>query len=134
MRGDLLFFDGFLLFSGIRIAKFHHFQESVELLIMAFPVLAVFFKPLRGIGERAGFEAARAALSVATARDESSMLENFEVFGDGGLGHFERFGKFHDGSFARREASEDGAASRVSQSGERGVELGGRHLYNRQVV
>ena len=104
------------------------------MLIVAFPVLAIFFKPLRGIGERPGFEAARAALSVATARDESSMLENFEVFGDGGLRHFERFGKFCDGSFAGGEAREDGAASRVSQSGERAVELGCEHLYNRQVV
>jgi hypothetical protein len=124
IRGELLFFDGLFLFSGIRIAKFQHFQESVELLIVAFPVLAIFFKPFCGIGERPGFEAARAALRVATARDESSMLENFEVFGDGGLRHFERFGKFHDGSLARGEASEDGAASRVCQSGERGVELG----------
>ena len=81
------FFSGglFLPLSGIRIAEFHYFQQGVELLVVAFPVLAIFFKPLRGVGERLGFEAARAALGVAAARDESGMLENFEVLRNGGL-------------------------------------------------
>ena len=79
-------------------------------------------EPFCGFGEGLGFEAARAALGVPATGDEARALEDFEVLGDGGLGHGEGLGEFVNGGFAGGEAGVVGAAGRVGEGGEGGVE------------
>jgi hypothetical protein len=122
------------------LIELHLFEKGVQALEVGGPEAAVFFEPLGGFGERFRFEAAGAALRVLTAGDETGTFEDFEVFGDGGLGHGEGLCEFVDRGFARGEAGEDGATSGVGESGESGVEaVGGGHcitreLYNHLVI
>jgi hypothetical protein len=115
-------------------------ENGVEALEVGGPDAAVFFEPFGSFDERLGFEAAGAALGVLAAGDEAGAFEDFEVLGDGGLGHGEGLGEFVDGSLAGGEAGEDGAASGVGEGGESGVEaVGGGHcitlkLYNHLVI
>jgi hypothetical protein len=115
-------------------------EKGVEALEVGGPDAAVFFEPVGGFDERLGLEAAGAALGVLAAGDEAGAFEDFEVLGDGRLGHGERLGEFVDGGLAGGEAGEDGAASGVGEGGEGGVEALGRghcitlRFYNHMVI
>jgi hypothetical protein len=125
---------------GLQLIGFHLVEKGVEALEVACPDFAVFFEPFGGLDKRLGFEAAGAALSVLAPGDEAGAFKNFEVFGDGGLSHLEGLGEFQDGGLAGGEASEDGAASGIGESGEGGIESIGRGhcithgLYNYMVI
>jgi len=105
-----------------RRGGFEFLQKAVEPIEGGLPEFAVLFEPLTGFGEWGGGEAAGAALGVAVAGDEAGALEDFEVLGDGGLGHGEWLGQLVHRGFSQGEAGEDGAASGVGEGGERGVE------------
>jgi hypothetical protein len=129
-----------ILYLGLWLTELELLEQGVEALVVGFPDAAVLFEPLRSICEGLSFEAARAALGVAAARDEAGALEDFEVLGDGGLGHLERLDQLVDGGIAGGEACEDGAASGIGEGGESGVESIGRGhcitfgLYNHLVI
>jgi len=97
-------------------------EQGIEILEAALPELAIVREPSSGFGEGPGFETGGAALGVATARNQAGALEDFEVFGDSGLAHGEGSGQLEDGGFSPSEAGEDGAARRVSEGREGGVE------------
>lgn len=102
---------------------FQFIEHGVEALKVCFPNLAVTCDPFGGFSEWLGFEAAWAALRVAAARDHAGAFEDFEMFGNGGLRHSERLGEIVDGGFTGSEAGEDGAARRIGESSESGIEV-----------
>jgi ABC-type oligopeptide transport system ATPase subunit len=99
--------------------------KVVELAEARLPVAPVILEPRVGLGERLGFELARPALRVAAARDQARALEHLEVLGDRGLAHRKRLGELVHARFTGREPREDGAARRISERGEGGVQAGG---------
>ena len=97
-------------------------EEIVEAEEGLFPELAIALEPLRRLGQRLGFEAARAALRVGGVGDEAGALEHLEMLGDGGLAHGERLRELGHRRVAGREAGEDGAARGIGEGGEGGIE------------
>jgi hypothetical protein len=97
-------------------------------------------EPLIDSRKSGSCEPAGSSSSVDSTNDEPGTLEDFQVSGDGGLRHIERFRQFHDGRFAGRETSEDGATRRVGQGKESGIKLRRRpshitdKLYNTHVI
>jgi len=91
-------------------------------LEIGFPQFAIALEPSVGFGEGLGREAARAALTVAPARDESGAFENDEMFGNGWLAHGKGPCEFKDGGLTAREAGKDGAARGIGECGEYGIE------------
>lgn len=63
--------------------------------------------------------------SLATALQESGLLENPDVFRDGWQRHVEGVREIRDAGLAERQAREDGAPRRIRQRGERPVERAG---------
>src|SRR5579863_7553735 len=98
--------------------------QSIQAL---FPEDAIFLQPIGGAFEGGGFEAARTELRVAAAGDEAGVLQDFEMLGDGGQAHVERFGEFCDRGLSGREAREDGAPRGVGKGGESQAEVVGGH-------
>src|SRR5512134_584570 len=74
---------------------FEVFEQGVEALEAAFPVIAVALEPAAGLAHRNRFEPARPPLRVAPARDQAGALEHLEVLRDRGLTHRERFRELH---------------------------------------
>jgi hypothetical protein len=107
---------------GLQLIGFHLVEKGVEALEVACPNFAVFFEPFGGLDKRLGFEAAGAALSVSAAGDEAGALKNFEVLGNGGLGHGKRLGQLHDRCFAGGEARKDRPPSWIGEGSEGGIE------------
>jgi len=98
-------------------------ENLIEPVVVLLEGLVEHGKPLiHGVDAGLG-EAPRALRSLHTAHDESGILEHLQMLRDGGLGHLEGFGEFHHGGFAFGQASEDGAAGRISQSSEGGVKV-----------
>jgi hypothetical protein len=61
-------------------------------------------------------------LCILTDRDQPSALEDLQVLRDRGLTDGERFPELRHRCLAAREASQDGAARRISEREECGVE------------
>jgi hypothetical protein len=95
------------------------FGQAVEALL---PEGAVLCDPVGGGRERSGIETAVVDAPLATALQESGVLENLEVLRDGGKRNVEGFREVRDAGLPERQAREDGAPRRVRQRGERPVE------------
>src|SRR6266536_3583033 len=95
-------------------------QIFIQAIETVFPETAIVVDPIGDLLERRGIEVTRTPLCVTAPRDQTGMLENFQMFRYRGQAHIERFGELGDGRIARREASQDCAACRVGQGGEGG--------------
>src|SRR5690242_5114329 len=73
------------------------FFEAIETL---FPETAIAFEPFVDALQRLRFELAGAPLRIAPAADEAGLLQNLEMFRNGGAAHFERLGQFLHRCFA----------------------------------
>ena len=73
-------------------------------------------------------EPGRSPLRLATARDQTGLLEKLEVLGDRGKRHVERLGQLRDRRLAGPQAGEDRPAGRIGEGGEDGAESVGRHF------
>jgi hypothetical protein len=74
--------------------------------------------------------------AVDFAVEQSGRFENAQVLGDGGERNIERRGELGHRGFAEGQARQDGAAGRVGQGPESGVEGsigGGRRIVNHMV-
>ncbi len=69
--------------------------------------------PNSNFPQRSGLESAPASLCVASALNETGLLQDLEVFGDRWLADRQRLCQFLDGGLALREPGEDSAARRV---------------------
>jgi hypothetical protein len=106
----------------------------VEAPELAFPELPVLLEPLVDLPERRGDERARAALGVASARDEAGALEHLEVFGDRGLAQVERCHQLRDARLAGRELRQDRAARRMGQRREGEAETVALFIHNHMAI
>src|SRR5437762_8956331 len=119
----------------LRVLSLQLLEQKVEPAEVALPDLAIVIEPAACVGERLWLEAARPALRIAAARDETGVLEYLEVLGDRGLAHREGLGQLHDACLARREPGENRAPRRVREGGKGGIEtVGGHHVCNLRVV
>src|SRR5271170_1888588 len=73
------------------------------------PKPAILFHPIGNFFERAGVQLAGSPLRRATTHNQSGMFQHFQMFGYCRKAHVERFGKFSNRKFTKREPSEDGA-------------------------
>lgn len=71
--------------------------------------------------------------AVHFAVEEAGGFEDAEVFGNRGERNAERFGEFGDHGLALSEAGEDGAAGRISEGPESGVEMRAARIVNHMV-
>ena len=110
-------------------------RQLVETIEPGLPHLAVPFDPVGHFFQRRGLETAGAPLRVASARDQAGPLEHLQVFRDRRHAHVERLRELGDRRLAGGETGENGAAGRVGQGAERGVEGAVRTLsvYNHSV-
>jgi hypothetical protein len=90
---------------------------------LRFPESAVPLDPGGGVFHGPGRQAATVHAAVDFSPEQAGGFENAEVFGDSGKGHRKRSGQSLDGGFALSESREDGAASRVGERAESGVQL-----------
>ncbi len=75
-------------------------QQIIQALEASFPYLPVALEPLICLSEGACFQATGPALSVASARNQTGLLKNSEVLGNGGLTHREGPHQLGNGSLA----------------------------------
>ena len=108
---------------GFRRLGLQHFQIGVEAIETFLEEPAIVFEPVVDVLERLRLDAAGAELRFAAARDQAGALQHLEMLGDRRQAHGERFCQFHDGGFAERQAGQDGAAGRIGERGEGGVEV-----------
>jgi hypothetical protein len=72
-------------------------QQIIQALEARFPNFPVALEPLICFGERASFQTAWPALSVASSRNQTSLLENSEVLRNGRLANSEGLHQFGNG-------------------------------------
>jgi len=97
-------------------------EETFEGIESAFPEAAVLGDPVFGLLQGSGSKLAEARAANLFLRDEAGLLEDADVLHHRGKGHAVRAGKVGHGSFAEHEGSEDGAARRVGEGAEGGIE------------
>src|SRR5580704_3370535 len=108
----------FLLFLGFFLFSRSQFMEVVIQVVETFdPELAILFYPVGNFFQRASVKLAGPPLCRTSAGDQLRVLQNFKVFGDGRKTHVKRLGEFGDRNCSAGEASQDGAARGVSESG-----------------
>src|SRR2546425_135550 len=90
-------------------------------------------QPAGGVFGGTRLEPAGPPLRLATARDQTGMLQHPEVLGDRGKAHREGLGQLRDRGLARAEASKDRAPGGIGQGREGSVEAIGRRVVNHQV-
>jgi len=100
----------------------HFGQNAVQPVVVLFERLTQHREPLFDLVDGGFGEPAGAPGSVDAADDEAGVFENFEVLGDGRLGHLEGLGEFGDGGLALSETGEDRAARGIGEGRECGVE------------
>lgn len=101
-------------------------QKSVQPLVVPLQCLSQRGKPLIDIRETLGSQTARASCAVYSTRDETCFLQNTQVPGDRGLGHFEGRCQLHHRGLAHSEPRQNGPPRGVAESGELGVQV---HLW-----
>jgi len=89
------------------------------------------FDPIRGVLHRFGGQAEAVDATVNFAAQQAGGFEDAQMLGDCGQRHAERFGEISDFGFAKREAGEDGAASRVGKSPESRIQR--ERIFNHKV-
>src|SRR5262245_47358845 len=119
-----VFFAGMLFLLGLQFLK-----VGVQTIEALFPELAVMFEPVGGAFKRRGVQTTGTPLCFAALADEAGAFEHAQVLGDRRKAHGEGLGELRDREFARSEAREDGAASRIGESSEGGGKVVGGHLY-----
>ncbi len=92
---------------------------------MGFPEGAVLGDPGGGRLHGLSDEAATVNAAVDFAAQQAGGFEDAQMLGNGGKRHGERPGNVFYGSFAPREAGQDGATRRVGEGAEGGVQGGG---------
>lgn len=112
-----------MLAGGFVLLGLHFAQEGIEALEPCFPELAITFEPLAGFREWAGFEAARPALGVTAAGNQSRAFEHLEMLRDRRLAHVERLGKIVYGGFARCQPSQNRPAGGIGEGGKGCVQV-----------
>src|SRR5262249_18779193 len=98
--------------------------EPVETLL---PETAVFFEPVVRFLERARIDAAGPHLGVAAARDQACTLEHFEMLGNGGKAHLERFGELEHRAFPECELRQNCAPCWIGECSESRAEAVSGH-------
>src|ERR687887_2878852 len=98
-------------------------QVGVQAVEALLPELAVPLDPVVDVLERSRVEATGSPLRLATACDEARPLEHLEVLRDPRQGHVEGLGQLGDAGRSARQASQDGATSRIGERGEREAQL-----------
>ncbi|OJV44486.1 MAG: hypothetical protein BGO25_05195 [Acidobacteriales bacterium 59-55] len=89
-------------------------QQLIQALETLLPDMPIAFKPFIGLGKRANFQATWPALSVASPRDQTGLLKNSKVPGNGRLADREGLHQFCHRGFAGCEPSEDRSSRWVS--------------------
>src|SRR6266849_5746342 len=79
--------------------------------------------PIGDILERRGRDPARPPLRLAATCNQTGVFQHLEVPGDGGHAHGKGRRQLCDRGLAGGQTREDGAASRVGESGEGGAEV-----------
>jgi hypothetical protein len=103
----------------------HLGEEGVEAEERGLPALAVALGPVRDVLEGGGVEAAEVGAADDATADELGALEDADVLGGGGEGHFEGRGELAEILLVVGELAEDGATGRVGEGVEDAVESGG---------
>jgi hypothetical protein len=114
-----------LVAASLLLVGLHLVEQGIEALKILFPNFPVAFQPRVGFLQRLRDQAPWTALGIAAAGDESGALEHAKVFRDGGLRHVEGLREFVDRSFPGGQTGQNGAARRIGERGESGVEAGG---------
>src|SRR5687768_11772404 len=78
------------------LLRFELLQIGLEAIEPLFPDRAIALRPFGHFFQRCRFEPAGPPLRLAPPDDQSSPLEDAQVFGDGGHAHLERLGQFGD--------------------------------------
>lgn len=94
--------------------------EGIEALL---PESAVELEPLRGVAQGPGIETDSMNASFHASRDQTGVLEDDEVLGDGVERDLVWLGDLRDGGVAEGQAREDVAARGVGESGEGLIEI-----------
>jgi hypothetical protein len=110
-----------LFFEFLRIGLFEESSEVVELVL---PEDAVEGKPVGGMLHGSDGETTGADSSGFFLLDKAGLLENVEVFENGGHGNIVRAGKFCYGGVSSLQGEEDGSTRGIAERGEGGVEAG----------
>src|ERR1700733_4479388 len=108
-------FAGFLGLQRFQIAI-----EAIEALVVE---AAIMVEPVVDRLECARLDAARPPLRCARARDQAGTFQHFQMLGDGGQAHGERFRQILHGGFALGEPRQDGAAGWIGEGAEGGIEV-----------
>lgn len=87
------------------------------------PGSAEVFDPFGYVFQRSRFERAWPPLGFTTSTYQPGVLENPEVFGDGGRTNREWLRKLFDRCLSLREARENGSASGIGKSGKGSTQL-----------
>ena len=98
-------------------------QQIIQALEARFPYLAVALEPLICLSEGASFQTTWSTLSVASALNQTSSLENSEVLGNSRLAQRKGLHELSNGGLTRQESGEDGSPGRVGQGREGVVEF-----------
>lgn len=116
-------------------------EERLEGVVVLGVEAADALEPEAGEAEAVGQEAAERGAADAGLADETGLGEDLQVLRDRGEGHGVRGRDVADGSVAREQRGQDGAAGRVGQGCEDLVEVrrhtmvlgGARMIVNRRV-
>src|SRR4051794_11032099 len=105
-------------------------EVVVELVEALGPQAPVLLDPVDGGVQGMSFQVAGPELRLPTAGDQTRAFEHLQVLGDPRQAEVERLGQLVDRRVSGREPGDDGAAGRVGERGEGGVEPltdGGAH-------
>jgi len=90
---------------------------------LVLPEAAIHGEPVRGLLHGGYGETAHADTAGFLLLDEACLLEDVEMFEDGGHGDVVRAGELGDGSVPALKSGEDGPTRGVTEGGEGGVEI-----------
>src|SRR5262245_46344182 len=108
--------------SVFRFLFLQYLQILVQSVKALLPVAAIMLHPVSDFLERARFEPTRPPLRLATAYDQTSLLQNFEVFGDGRKAHIERPCQLGHRCLARTQPIQYRAPRRICDRSQRHAE------------
>ncbi len=108
----------------------HVREDVIETLESVLGLEAVSLDPLGHEVEHLRFEMDRLAVGVTAATDESGVLEDTEMFGDGLLGHLLGDRQLAHRCVARSEPGDEIAADRISERREHPRQCIGSHLFS----
>src|SRR5687768_18252739 len=121
-RSMLLLADTLLLRFVLRLQLAKIILQAVETF---FPEAAIALQPIVNAFQSLGFDAARAPLRLASARDQAGALQHLEVLGDRRAADVEGLGQLVHRGLAERQPRQDRPARRVGE----GCEFGAQRVH-----